>query len=267
MSTRRGFTLIELLVVVAIIALLIAILLPSLSKAREMAQRTTCGTNLKGQGGAFAIYAAQYNDHLPVFAGDGSQWLHDESTQVGDTFLSTTLSNNISADSIRRWFYCPANPYQRSDIAWTKFAVGASPYRAFGYGYLNDRWTPNPPNLALSKADPRTALRTSGRLPAITYHQRFNSEPFPSDSELAFDEVLSSTSAGTDFDVPNQYSAYPSPTSHLKGKLPAGANVLSFDGHVGWRAWVGTAKATSIQMGYQSGGMVAEPAYYWVIDP
>jgi len=263
MSARRGFTLIELLVVVAIIALLIAILLPSLSRARDMAKRTTCATNLKGQGGSFAVYAAQFNDRLPVFANDPSEWLHDEALQVGDAFLSTTLSNNISADSIRRWFYCPANPLQRADKAWSGF----NGYRAFGYGYLNDRWVPNTPNIKLSSGDPRTAPRSSGRQPAITYHQRFNGEPFGSDAELAFDEVLSSTSAGADFDVPLAASGFPVPTSHLKGRLPAGANVLSFDGHVGWRAWGGNSKATPIQMGYDGKQMQSEAAWFWVIDP
>ena len=43
----RGFTLIEALVVVAIIAVLVAILVPSLNEARELAQRTVCKTNLQ----------------------------------------------------------------------------------------------------------------------------------------------------------------------------------------------------------------------------
>lgn len=46
-STRRAFTLIEILVVVAIVALLVAILLPSLANARELARRTVCATQLK----------------------------------------------------------------------------------------------------------------------------------------------------------------------------------------------------------------------------
>jgi len=54
---RGGFTLIELLVVVAIIALLISILLPSLQRAREMAQRAVCGMNLTSIVKACRVYA------------------------------------------------------------------------------------------------------------------------------------------------------------------------------------------------------------------
>jgi prepilin-type N-terminal cleavage/methylation domain-containing protein len=62
---RRGFTLIELLVVVAIIALLISILLPSLAKAREMAKRAVCVSNLKQQGNGLSLYSADYEQYLP----------------------------------------------------------------------------------------------------------------------------------------------------------------------------------------------------------
>jgi prepilin-type processing-associated H-X9-DG protein/prepilin-type N-terminal cleavage/methylation domain-containing protein len=61
----RGFTLIELLVVVAVIALLIAILVPSLGKAREAARKTVCQTNLKQWGMGYTLYADSYNDMLP----------------------------------------------------------------------------------------------------------------------------------------------------------------------------------------------------------
>ena len=63
---RRGFTLIELLVVVAIIALLIAILLPSLGRAREMANRGTCLANTRGIVQSMNVYGASEQDAYPV---------------------------------------------------------------------------------------------------------------------------------------------------------------------------------------------------------
>lgn len=66
MRKRKGFTLIELLVVVAIIALLISILLPSLSRARELSKRLVCAANVKGIGTSFKIYANDNQESWPV---------------------------------------------------------------------------------------------------------------------------------------------------------------------------------------------------------
>ncbi|NLH99886.1 MAG: prepilin-type N-terminal cleavage/methylation domain-containing protein [Chthonomonadales bacterium] len=63
---RRGFTLIELLVVIAIIAILASILFPVFARAREMARRTTCTSNLRQQGTGIIMYTQDYDETFPV---------------------------------------------------------------------------------------------------------------------------------------------------------------------------------------------------------
>ena len=64
----RGFTLVELLVVVAILATLIAMLLPALGKARATAQRTACGSNMRQMIMALSLYLADNRGAQPLYA-------------------------------------------------------------------------------------------------------------------------------------------------------------------------------------------------------
>jgi prepilin-type N-terminal cleavage/methylation domain-containing protein/prepilin-type processing-associated H-X9-DG protein len=64
MKTRKGFTLVELLVVISIIAVLLAILMPTLGSAREQGRAIVCGTHMKGLAVSWMVYAMNNNDKL-----------------------------------------------------------------------------------------------------------------------------------------------------------------------------------------------------------
>ena len=107
-AAGRGFTLVELLVVIAIIALLVSILLPSLSKAKEQARIAVCLTNLKALSTAFSGYTAENNQWYPAGAGYG---FTDEYTW--DSILQPYYKNfdllHCPSDNLDRsvWWYIP----------------------------------------------------------------------------------------------------------------------------------------------------------------
>lgn len=122
-SGRTAFTLVELLVVIGIIALLVGILLPVVSRARQSAEVVKCLANMQSLARGQALYAAAYGNQL-VTAGDGAY--HTQGTWIG------LLEDMMGQPMVRR---CPSDnsPYFSEPIPGSAPAV----YRVTSYAINN----------------------------------------------------------------------------------------------------------------------------------
>ena len=128
MMKQKGFTLIELLVVVAIIALLIGILLPSLSRAREIANRSVCASNLTGMYKSMYTYSVTNKDKFPMYAKGtpaSAQGFQESASRSTTTFATASSDSNLTAglfiivrdgSSSTGSFTCPSSGDEKDEL-------------------------------------------------------------------------------------------------------------------------------------------------------
>jgi prepilin-type N-terminal cleavage/methylation domain-containing protein/prepilin-type processing-associated H-X9-DG protein len=242
--SNAGFTLIELLVVIAIIAILAALLLPSLVKAKQQAILIDCKNNERQQLLAFTMYAHDNKDFLPDDSGAHQPW---DLIKPSADYLSQ------SGAPYKVW-YDPGTDQQFTDldfqafwnnsalefdndpilriVGYTETLYGIALYNNFGDWEFSTNINQKLSSQPISVGGISLPIVTSARV--LTACAVITNPNNVSDYLQMKDRYI--WTALPHYDDPDVPGNKPFTSSHmLNATLPSGANLGMFDGHVEWR--------------------------------
>ncbi|MGH7989925.1 MAG: prepilin-type N-terminal cleavage/methylation domain-containing protein [Limisphaerales bacterium] len=247
-SVKGAFTLIELLVVIAIIAILAALLLPALSKAKFRAKVINCVSNYRQWNLMAVMYAGDFHDNMPSFEAAGAG---GNPTDVSTNFINALVPYGMSVpmffcpvrtwdfDAANAWFYKYGHPGKVSTIATiaelNQFFTGSTsdnpPGRSVNGGYAklyHDWWVPRESGLGAGYLFPVVGVNgatgptnTPGWLPWPSKTSDLSVSKQPIISDLA-EGPKDSTSI----------TSIPSTEAHFYGGGLSSINAGYADGHV-----------------------------------
>ena len=176
----RGFTLIELLVVVSIIAVLVSILMPSLSRARQQARMVLCMSNLKQWSAIFSFYLADHEDSFMPGITSTGVWvepLRYYYRDGGEEMRVCPTATKNQDEGGNGWF-----------IAWDVVILPGVTDEVYRGSYGINNWVYNPPKniSSLWGHDTRyhwrrSSMRGSSRIPLFLDAHRWGGHPYDTD--------------------------------------------------------------------------------------